>query len=405
MKHRSTTPTVSKFSLRQWLLVGMAVLVAGASVSYIGTTVLARDYDAEIRAKEREAAQYQAEASRLAGEADSLQRELGILNNQISQIQAEIAASQNKHDKLVEDIEKSKKQIEQNREALGGILSDMYVDDKISPLEMLASSNSIGDYIDKQEQRATLRQGLNDKIKEIRELQKKLEKSRDEVKRVLEDQKLKRDELGSKQAVQKGLLDRTRGDEAAYQQLVQDRQGEINKLRQAQEEMRNRTVNLGSYVPTSGTGGYPWAGAGYPCWSSSCVDPWALYYLECTSYVAWRLDVGGRHVGRNRNTYGFGGAGHAYQWPATTSSWSGVSQSYGQNPKVGDAAVLGAYVGGAAWTGHVMYVEEVYGNGSIRVSEYNWPSAQNGWRFGVYGEREFTPSEYRLMTFITFPSK
>lgn len=369
----------------------MAVLVAGTGVTQIGSAVFARDFDAEIRAKEREAEQFRNQANKLAAEADSLQRELGILRNQIGEIQSQIAASQQKHDKLVEDIEANKKLIETNRQVLGRILSDMYVDDKVSPLEMLASSKTIGDYIDKQEQRTTLRQGLNEKIREIRALQAQLEKDRDEVKKVLDEQKLKEGELAAKQGVQSSLLEKTKGDEAAYQKLVKDRQGEINKLRQAQEELRNRTVNVGSYIPTSGSGGYPYANVGYPCWSGSCVDPWRLYYRECTSYVAWKLAATGRGV------RSFNGAGHAYQWPGTTSSYT--SQRYGSNPQAGDAAVLPAYTGGAAWTGHVMYVEEVYGDGSIRISEYNW----NG--NGTYGERRLSPGEYRSMTFITFPMR
>ena len=403
MKQRSTTPTVSKKILGKSILVGLAVLIAGAGTFQASSLVFARDFDAEIQAKQREADRYRDEANRLAGEADTLKRELDIIANQISQIQAQIAASQIKYDNLVSEIAKNEQLIERNRETLGEILADLYIDDQITPLELLASSETIGDYIDKQENRSALRQGLSDKIKEIKIVQKQLEEQKEEVKKVLDDQQMKRTELASKQSTQKNILDKTKGDEAAYQRLASDRQGEIDKLRQAQEEMRNRTVSVGSYIPTSGSGGYPWFGVGYPCWSDACVDLWGLYYRECTSYVAWRLEVAGRHVGRNESSRGFGGAGHAYQWPATTSSWKGVSQS--RSPKVGDAAVLPAYAGGAAWTGHVAFVEEVYGDGSIRISEYNWPTAENGWQFGVYGERRLSSSEYGAMTFITFPAR
>ena len=124
---RSTTQTVSKKFAVQASAVAAAVLIAGVAFLQVGTTVFARDFDAEIRAKEREAQQYQQEANRLAGEADTLQRELGILNSQIGQLRAEIAANQEKHDKLVKDIEEKKKLIAQNREVLGDILADLYI--------------------------------------------------------------------------------------------------------------------------------------------------------------------------------------------------------------------------------------------------------------------------------------
>ena len=391
MKQRSTTPVSISLTTKA-TLVAMAVMFAGAGVFHAAPYVLARDYDAEIQSKQQEADKYQKEANRLAGEADTLANELGMINNQVAQIRSQIDLNQKKHDKLVSEIETKTKEIERNKKALGRTLSDMYVDDQISPLEMLASSSTIGDYIDKQEQRNGLRSSLNGKIKEIRTLQTQLEKSRKDVEKVLADQQIRKTELDSKQATQKNLLDKTKGDENSYKKLVAGRQGEINQLRQAQDELkrlRSQGVGGGTYITTGGSGGYSWAGVGYPCWSDACVDPWGLYYRECTSYVAWKLSSQGYGVEH------FSGAGHAYQWPGTTSGYT----SQGYSPKAGAALVFPAGVNGAAWTGHVMYVEEVRGDGSIRISEYNWDGA------GSYSERSLSPGEYSGGIFISFPRR
>jgi surface antigen len=59
-----------------------------------------------------------------------------------------------------------------------------------------------------------------------------------------------------------------------------------------------------------------------------------------------------------------------------------VSQR-GSTPKVGSVAVWGG------WEGHVAYVEEVYSNGTIRVSEYNAvPSLQ-----GRYSQRVMSAND------------
>ena len=173
MKQRSTTP-VSIPLTKKAVLVSAAVLMAGAGLFQLGGHVLARNYEAEILAKEQEANKYNAEAARLDEMADTLQGELDKINQQISAIQSQINQSQQRIDGLNAQIKKNQELIEQNRKALGLILADMHVDDQISPLEMLASSDSIGDYIDKQEQRSSLRSSLNDKIKEIKNLQQKL---------------------------------------------------------------------------------------------------------------------------------------------------------------------------------------------------------------------------------------
>ena len=133
----------------------------------------ARDYNAEIQAKQQEADNYNSEALRLGEMADSLQAELDKINGQISAIQAQISDSQKKINNLNDQIKKNEELIKHNRKAMGRILADLYVDDQISPLEMLASSKNISDYIDKQEQRNSLKTSLNDKIKEIKSLQKK----------------------------------------------------------------------------------------------------------------------------------------------------------------------------------------------------------------------------------------
>ena len=367
MKQRSTTPAVSKTSLGQSTLVAMAVLMAGAGVFQLGSSVFAIDYDAIINSKNNEKEQYEAEASRLGQAASTLQGALDELNNQVSTIRAQIADSQKKHDDLVDQIAKTEKQIQANRDALGEILSDLYIDDQVSPLEVLASSDTIGDYIDKQEQRASLRQSLNSKIKEVKDLKSSLENDKKAIENVLKDQESQRQQLAGKQAEQQKLVNDTKNDQNNYSALASERNAEISKLRtqQAEENLRRmQSSGWSGSIPaaSSGNGGYPsvWANAGM----DTIVDNWGLYNRECVSYVAWKVSSTGRYVPH------FGGRGHAYQWPSTLagvySPTLGGTIQQGSEPRAGAAAIMygGPY-------GHVMYVEAVNGDGTITVSDYN----------------------------------
>ncbi|TWP16006.1 CHAP domain-containing protein [TM7 phylum sp. oral taxon 353] len=352
MKLRSTTPISDSLASRA-ALVAVAVLVAGSGVFALGSHVFARDYEAEIKAKEQEASKYNSEASRLGEMADNLQSELDKINGQITAIQGQIVDSQKKIDNLNAQIKRNEILIKQRRKAMGQVLADMHVDDQISPLEMLASSNSIGDYIDKQEQRSSLRTSLNGKIKEIKALQKKLEENKKLVENTLRDQEAQRNILSSKQSEKAKLVADTKNDQNAYSALAQKRNSEVAKLREEQlmENRKRFIVGAGS----AGTGGYPSAWANAPL--DAYVDPWGLYTRECVSYVAWKIHSTGRFVPH------FGGAGHAKQWPSTTERY-GIRN--GSTPKAGAAAVsmAGQY-------GHVMYVESVNGDGTITVSDYN----------------------------------
>jgi len=357
MKLRSTTPISDSLASRA-ALVAMAVLVAGSGVFALGSHVFARDYEAEIKAKEQEASKYNSEASRLGEMADSLQSELDKINGQITTIQGQIVDSQKKIDNLNAQIKRNEILIKQRRKAMGQVLADMHVDDQISPLEMLASSNSIGDYIDKQEQRSSLRTSLNGKIKEIKALQKKLEENKKLVENTLRDQEAQRNVLSSKQSEKAKLVADTKNDQNAYSALAQKRNSEVAKLREEQAAANRRALGNGVSIPGGipGGGGYPGVWANAPL--DAYVDPWGLYTRECVSYVAWKIHSTGRYVPH------FGGAGNANQWPSTAAR-HGISS--GSTPKAGAAAVMNI-----GYYGHVMYVESVNGDGTITVSDYNF---------------------------------
>lgn len=357
MRLRSTTPISDSLASRA-ALVAMAVLVAGSGVFALGSHVFARDYEAEIKAKEQEASKYNSEASRLGEMADSLQSELDKINGQITTIQGQIVDSQKKIDNLNAQIKRNEILIKQRRKAMGQVLADMHVDDQISPLEMLASSNSIGDYIDKQEQRSSLRTSLNGKIKEIKALQKKLEENKKLVENTLRDQEAQRNVLSSKQSEKAKLVADTKNDQNAYSALAQKRNSEVAKLREEQAAANRRALGNGVSIPGGipGGGGYPGVWANAPL--DAYVDPWGLYTRECVSYVAWKIHSTGRYVPH------FGGAGNANQWPSTAAR-HGISS--GSTPKAGAAAVMNI-----GYYGHVMYVESVNGDGTITVSDYNF---------------------------------
>lgn len=393
MKRKSTTLTVSKQFVAKSSLVAAAVLMAISAPIQMGPIARADEYDERIQAIQREVNQFNSEAGRLAREADTLQNALNRLVADKQAIQAQIDLNQAQHDKLVHDIAANEKKIIENQDALGVILADLYVDDKITPLEMIASSKNIGDFLDKQEYRNSVRESLDATITQIKTLKAQLEADKEEVTAVLEDQKNQRAVLAAKEAERAELLRKTKNDENAYRSLVADKEQEIGQIQAEQQAAyeRARAAWTGGYISSGGSGGYPWANsywdpyAGY----STEVDSWGLFARQCTSYVAWKLSSQGKGV------RGFAGQGHAYQWPGTTASYT--SQRVG-DPKVGDAAVIG-YDPVRYPYGHVMYVESVNGNGTINISEYNFAGP------GIYSERVISQGEYAYWTFITFPGR
>ena len=364
MKQRSTTPAV-KGIVTKSSLVAAAVVMAFATPITFGQQVLADRYDEQISALRAEVSGYQAKAADLRQQAGTLAAALEILTAEKNTIQRQVDLSQAKYDKLVHDIAETEKDIADNKDALGQIIADMYVDGSITPLEMLASSKNIGDYVDQQEYRSSIQSNLSATIKEINTLKKKLEDQKKEVERVLADQKSQRDQLAAKEAEQAKLLADTRGEEAAYQQLSVQRNAQISQL-QAQQaaELAARARQVGGYTASSdgSNGGYPSLWANAPM--NSYIDDWGMYSRQCVSYVAFKV----------ANTYGnmpnWGGIGNANEWPRNARNGArmpgGRVIPTGTTPKVGSVGVVssGQY-------GHVAWVEAVNPNGTIRISHYN----------------------------------
>lgn len=377
MNIRSTTPVLKRVST----LSVVGVVAFSLVFSSFSQPVFADEYDQKIKAIESQVSSYQQQAAKLRDEANTLQNTINGLRVQQDTIQAQINLSQTKYDQLVQQIKNTEIKIAKNKKALSRTISDLYVNDKVSPIEMLASSKNIGDYLDQQEYRGSIKKKVEKTIKDIKALKISLENKRDEAKKVLDDQKSQKELLAAKQAEQATLLAQTQGNEANYQAMISNSNNQIASLRDQQKAAnaaRLRSSGGGTVVAGDpGKGGYPSVWAHAP--QDSIVDNWGMYNRECVSYAAWKV-----HQAYGNMPY-WGGYGNANQWPSNA---RGAGISTGSEPKVGSVAVMSG-----GYYGHVAWVESVNGN-TITVSQYNW---------GVAGEySEMTVSKGAFDTYIYF---
>lgn len=368
MKLRSTTPV-----LRKVTLLGLAVMFAISTPIAMMQQVAADRWNDQINALRNQANQYQAQANELKARGDTLQNKLDAINAEKSALEANISANNQKRDKLQADIEANTKKLEETQDALGEMVANLYVDGKISSLELLASSQNIGDFVDKQEYRTAVRDSLGHTISEVKKLKAQLESDKKEVEKILADLGRQNDQLAAIQAEQQALVDQTRGEEAAYQQLVASSKAQMQSIHAQQQAYYASLLSRGGgnsgvvgsfqYWGWSGnrgcTGGYPYCAGPL----DYAVDPWNLYTRECVSYVAWALQA---RFGRTVNPWR--GDGNAYQWPSSAARWSGAYRV--SSPQPGDVVVLPAS-GAFAPVGHVMIVESVSGS-DMFVSQYNF---------------------------------
>lgn len=349
----------NKFFKLSLVLVSLVLALTGVFIHY-SAPVSADQYDEKIRAIQARVEVYNQEAARLAQQAETLQGTVDSLRNQAATLQALIDISQAKYDQLVQQITETEVQIKNNQDSLGQVIADMYVDDNISPIEMLASSRSIGEFMDRQEQRSSIRNQLTSKIADIKELKAQLESQKVDAEMVLEDQKNQKTDLDNNRNEQQRLLNQTRGQESVFQNMVKTSNADIARLRaeQAAANAARARQSGGGYIslPGDGTrGGYyiKWATAPI----SAMVDYWGMYTRQCVSYAAFKVN----------QAYGnmpyWGGIGNANQWDDNAYR---LGIPTGTTPKPGSVGVVNS-----GYYGHVGWVESVNSDGTINISHYN----------------------------------
>lgn len=345
-----------------------AALLIGAVASLVFTpfaSVQADRFDDQIRALQAQIAGFQEQAGRLRAEANTLQNQVNALQADRSAIQTQISLGEAELARLNEEIILTEQRLQNQMTLLAANLRSMYLESKVTPLEMIASSKSISDFIDKQEYRNKIRDQVQKNIQTVRDLKAQLADQKKKAEQTLADNKSRRETLLAKEAEQAQLLAQTRGQEASYQQLTKENNEKVAQLRAEQAAANRRNVG-GNIIPGDpGRGGYPSVWHNAPI--NAYVDNWGMYSRQCVSYTAWRVHQSGRHMPH------WGGRGNANQWPSSAIA-DGIPT--GSEPRTGAVAISmsGPY-------GHAMYVEAVLNGGSqVHVSQYNY-----GWA-GEYSE-------------------
>ena len=337
------------------LIIASVVVVTAVT----GPVITRADkYEEQIKALELLKAQNEASSGALASQAQGIQGEINELSNQIASIQAQIDINTTKQEDLTKQIDSAVKRLGEQKDLLSANIRSMYIEGDISPLEMIASSKNLGDFVDKQEYRDRIKENISSTMDEIERLKKQLDEQRREVTKILDDQKTLRGTLDQKNTEASAKLAGVNQDKAAFDAQVKEQSSQITALR-AQQRAANAKLGGTAVAGDPAKGGYPSNWANAP--QDSLVDSWGMYNRECVSYTAWKVYQSGRHM-----PY-WGGRGNANQWP-TNARAAGIPVD--GTPRVGDVAVSMA-----GYYGHVMYVEAVSGS-SVYVSQYNY--AVNG---------------------------
>lgn len=338
----------------------VATFVLGAGRA-IGT---ANRFEEEIRQLNEHNSANRSAVDQLSDAAAGFEDLINKLNAQITAMQAQIVANEQRVTSLQAQIAEAEAELAKQKKLLGNNIRAMYVEDDITTLEMLASSKNLSDFVDKQQYRNSVKNKIKLTLDKITALKHELNAQKQSLEVTLADQRNVREQLAMQQGEQSRLLSMNQQQQTELNNSIKGNNARITQLR-AQQAAENALL-FGGRVPTGipGGGGYPGAWAFAPM--DSIVDTWGMFNRQCVSYTAWKVWSTGRHM-----PY-WGGIGNANMWDDNARR---MGIPVDTNPRPGSVAIRNA-----GFYGHAMYVEHVYGDGTIYISQYN-----AGWD-GYYSE-------------------
>lgn len=226
-------------SVKKIMMVALAI---GIALSYSVSTY-ANQYQDEINDLQNQINQYQAQAEQLGREANTLQNALNVLTAEKNAIQAQIDLNEQKFSQLQAEIAANETKLERQKATLSKTVAQIYANGSTTPIEMLAGSKNVGEYVAAQGIRNAVRGQMKATMDQVKALKKTLETQKQEVEAILAEQKNNRDVLAAKENEQAQLVAATRSEEAAYQGLVST----LVERRASAEAALARSLNTGSY--------------------------------------------------------------------------------------------------------------------------------------------------------------
>lgn len=363
LKQKSQKSVKNQMKPLQALFVSALVLVfAGGAV--VSPLAQADKYEQQIQALREENAKKENQSSRLSVEAKSIEDVINKLQVKISALEAQIRSNEAKSVKLNQEIKQAEEELERQRDLLGQNIRAMYLEGEISTLEMLASSKDISEFVDKQQYHNSVKTKIKSTLDKVNALKAELNKQRIALETLIKEQEAMQSQLAQQRSEQNRLLNLNQSQRNSLNKQIRSNNSRISELRREQAIANARFlgtpgsgVNCGGGYPGSSPG--PWGawGCNYPLDHS--VDTWGMFNRQCVSYTAFKVAASGRTMPK-------WGLMHS----ANANDWDDLARSYripvDRNPRAGDVAISNS-----GYYGHAMYVEHVYGDGTILISQYN----------------------------------
>lgn len=352
------------------LLTCLMVVFLGGFVAHHSYGVLAegQSIDSEIDKLVKENVIAQTTIDRLKTEATSYEDAITRMQDEITDLEAKLQINNKEQERLNGEIKLAEADLKKQREVLGGNLSNMYIEGDFTVIEMLASSNNLSEFFDKQQYRSSVMDKITETLNKINRLKHQLKGQKETVDKLVKEQNVQREKLALSKNEQAQLLAMNQGQQSEFGNKIK---ANADKLKELIAQQGSFNLGDGSYYFVRIPGAikpvnpleYEYRDAGHNQEMRQCVGPpetpdfldrWGYCTRQCVSYAAWAVVASGREAPKYW--------GNAKNWIIKAAE-QGVPVY--RTPEPGDIAISTS-----GYWGHAMYVESVKDN-TFTTTEYN----------------------------------
>ena len=354
-------------SFRMFMFFVLSLVMIGGSFNYV-RDVRAESVQEEINRLAQENASNQSALEQLKTEATSYQDAISKMQTEISDLEAKLQINLTEQERINGEIKKNEVDLAKQKDLLGKNIRTMYVEGDMSTIEMLASSNDLSEFVDKEQYQNSIKDKITETLGKINELKHQLNAQKEQVDKLIAEQNLQREKLALSRSEQTQLLSMNQGQQTDFNNKIKSNASRLQQLIASQRDA-NFTDGGYYFIRFAGAIGginpdnYEYRDWGHsqadaPCpgppVSADSVDRWGYCTRQCVSYAAWAVAASGRTAPKYW--------GDAKKWVANAYA-EGIPVY--RTPQPGDVAIST----NGHW-GHAMYVESVSGN-TFNTTEYN----------------------------------
>jgi len=166
--------------------------------------------------------QNQEAASGKHAEASTLQGTINELNASINSAQTSLESTGLQIRKNSADIDAQNLELDRQKSILKDNLKLIYKQGEVSPIEVIASSRNLSDFVAQQEYFSAIKKKIDENLIKIDKIKKYLDAKKAELTVLATQQKVQVDAIAGQRQQKASLLAQTQGDEAKFQANVAD---------------------------------------------------------------------------------------------------------------------------------------------------------------------------------------